>query len=482
MKRTKSIFAVILAIALVLVSGMVAFAADKGSITIDNAVKDQTYTIYRIFDLSEHAEDYSGVTYKVNPAWNAFFAEGAKGLDYVTIDSNGYVTWKTGADAAEFAQAAYSFAEANSVSSNGAKKATENVVKFDNLELGYYLVHSSLDSVCSLDTTKPDVTIKEKNSKPSLEKEVQEDSTGTYGKTNDGDIGDEVNFRITVKALDGDPKNYVIHDKMSSGLNFNESSVKVSVNGEVITTGYTLVTKGLTDDCTFEIKFDDNFIKTNDVIVVDYSATINENAVIGKEGNPNESHLSYGNESKSETIPSETHTYVWEFDVFKYTKEGNEKKGLKDVEFRLYKEVDGVKYYAVLKNSKLEKWTTNVSEATVIKSPDDGTFSIAGLDADTYYLEEIKTLPGYNKLAAPVKVVISASVDETTKIGTATVKYSYNGSNESIGTVEIENNKGAELPSTGGIGTTIFYIVGAVLVAAAGILLITKKRMSKAAD
>ena len=118
MKRTKSILAVILALALVLVSGVVAFAAGetKGSITIDNAVKDQTYTIYRIFDIADHTSDYNGILYTVSSKWNDFFTAGAAGLNYVKKGANGYVSWKTGADAAAFAKDAYSFAESKGIS------------------------------------------------------------------------------------------------------------------------------------------------------------------------------------------------------------------------------------------------------------------------------------------------------------------------------------------------------------------------------
>lgn len=481
MKRTKSILAVILALALVLVSGVVAFAAGetKGSITIDNAVKDQTYTIYRIFDIADHTSDYNGILYTVNSKWNDFFTAGAAGLNYVKKGANGYVSWKTGADAAAFAKDAYSFAESKGIAIDGEKIATGSEVKFENLDLGYYLLHSSLDSVCSLDTTNPNVTIKEKNSKPTLNKEVQENSTGAYGKTNDANIGDTVNFRITVKAADGAPKNYVIHDKMSDGLTFN-SITSVKINGTELTKGtdYTISTN-CEDGCTFEIGFAENLVKPNDVIVVEYSATINANAVIKGIGNPNESWLEYG-DKHNVTRRSITRTYVWKFDVFKYTADGETEKGLGDAEFRLYKEVDGKKYYAKVDANKIAGWSENESEAYTFVSAADGKIEIVGLDEGTYYLEETEAPAGYNKLAAPVKVVITKEINNETNEGTATITYNNNAATDD--TVKVLNNMGQELPSTGGIGTTIFYIVGAVLVAAAGILLITKKRMSKTAD
>lgn len=481
MKRTKSILAVILALALVLVSGVVAFAAGEGSITVKNAVNGKKYSIYRIFDIADHTSDYSGILYTVNSKWNDFFTAGAAGLNYVKKGANGYVSWKEGADAAAFAKDAYSFAESKGIAKDGEKTATGSEVKFENLDLGYYLLHSSLDSVCSLDTTNPNVTIKEKNSKPTLNKEVQENSTLAYGKTNDANIGDTVNFRITVTANDGEPKNYVIHDNMSDSFTFNAvDSIKIN-NGNPLTAGtdYTISTD-CNDGCTFEIKFI-KAINPNDVIVVEYSATINDKAVVSGTGNPNESWLEYG-DKHNVTKRSITRTYVWKFDVFKYTADGETEIGLGDAEFRLYKEVGGTKYYAKAVTNKIAGWSENVNEAYTFVSAADGTIEIVGLDEGTYYLEETEAPAGYNKLAAPVKVVITKEINNETNEGTATITYSYNGGAASTGTVKVLNNMGQELPSTGGIGTTIFYIVGAVLVAAAGILLITKKRMSRTGD
>lgn len=489
MKRTKSILAVILALALVLVSGVVAFAAGEGSITVKNAVNGKKYSIYRIFDIASHTADkdehgnYNGVIYKVNPDWADFFANDAKGLEFVDVDSNGIVTTIfEEAQAQAFAEAASKFVtDKNLAPVVDAQSAANGKAEFKNLELGYYLVKSDLGAVCSLNTAKPHADINEKNGEPTLDKEVQENSTSTYGKTNDANIGDTVNFRITVNAVDGEPKNYVIHDKMSDGLTFKAiSSVKIN-NGAPLTAGtdYTIKeAKDCNDGCTFEISFAENLIKPNDVIVVEYSAIINTNVVISGIGNPNESWLEYGDKHNI-TKRSITRTYVWKIDVLKYTTDSeNKENGLGDAKFRLYKEDDGKRLYAKVEKSKIAGWTENVNEAYTFVSAADGTIEIVGLDAGTYYLEETEAPAGYNKLAAPVKVVITATIDGQTNAGSATITQD----GEETNTVKVLNNMGAELPSTGGIGTTIFYIVGAVLVAAAGILLITKKRMSRTDD
>ena len=478
MKQMKKLASLLLALVMTLALSVSALAADtNGSITVDNAVNGKTYTIYRIFDLDSHNTDYSAINYKVSENWKTFFEAGAKGLDYVEIDAMGYVTWKENASAADFAKEAIAFAKANNIVADGNATAANGTVEFKDLPLGYYLVQSDLGALCSLDTTMPDVTIKEKNAEPTVDKKVQENSNGTWGKTNDANVGDTVNFRTTINVGDGQPKDYVLHDTMSDGLTFN-GTVEVTVNGTKITTGYQLVNPG-TDGCTFDVVFTNGTLKPNDVVVVTYSATVNEKAEIAGTGNPNQTHLSYKdtNDVTKNTETSETHTYTWEVEVFKYTKNGEEEVALKDAEFVLYRGTGENKEYVIVTDGKVSGWTTEKTQATVFKTPENGKFSIVGLDAGTYYLEETKAPAGYNMLKDPVEIVITADIDATTNVGTATVSYGEN----STGTVKVENKTGTELPSTGGIGTTIFYVLGSVLVVAAGVLLVTKKRMDSKA-
>lgn len=473
MKRVTSI---LLALALLLaLAGTAVAAEDKGSITIDNAIVGKTYTIYRIFDLNSHNTDYSAINYTVSEKWTAFFAEGAPGRTYVDIDKTyGYVVWKTGASPANFAAAAIEYAADNSIDHDGQAVAAYGTVKFDDLALGYYLVQSDLGALCSLDTTMPNVTIKEKNSESTVDKQVQEDSTGDYGDHNDADIGQTVNFRTTIYVVDGEPKNYVLHDTMSAGLTFDPASVAVTIGERTLAknTDYTLVTSGLTDGCTFEVQFKDGVLKPNDVVEVAYSAEVNEYAVIGGAGNDNKTHLTYSDTPKS-TGERLTKTYVWQFDVFKYAMRDGKEIPLAGAQFVLYKTVNDEKFYAQAANGKITGWTDDQKYATVFETPDNGKFVIAGLDADTYYLEEIKAPDGYNQLKDPVKVVITATIAGD-KTGRATITYN----ETATGTVRIENQTGVELPSTGGIGTTVFYVIGGLLMGVAVVLLVTRKKMS----
>ena len=475
----KKFVSVLLALAMTLALSVSALAAGEGSITIDNAVVDKTYTIYRIFDLNSHSDDYKAINYKVSAKWSAFFEKGADGLKYVDIDNQGYVTWKKDASAPEFAAAAIAFAEAKGIANDGQKKAAGNTLTFTGLDLGYYLVKSDLGALCSLDTTMPNVTIKEKNGAPTVDKKVQEGEN--WGKTNDANIGDTVNFETTINVIDGQPKNYVLHDKMSTGLTFKTDSVVVKVGEKTLAAGtdYTLVTTGLTDGCTFEIRFTDNttadgvtasVLKPNDVVTVSYSATLNDQAVIAGTGNPNETKLTYG--ENKETAWDTTRTYTWQVDVFKYTMNDKNKVALKDAEFVLYRGTGNNKEYVIVTDGKVSGWTADKTKATVFKTPENGEFSIVGLDAGTYYLEETKAPAGYNMLKDPIEIVITATIDNN-NAGTATITYN----KTSTGTVEVLNQTGTELPSTGGIGTTIFYVLGGVLMAGAFVMLVVRKRM-----
>ncbi len=472
MKRVKRLAGILLALVMALAMSFTTYAAgETGSITIDNAVVRQTYTVYKILELESYDTAAGAYAYKAAEGWNDFInSEEVKGT-YVMVDEQGYVTWVQDADAAAFAKAAQKYAAENSIGNQGITKATATTVTFTGLGLGYYLVDSSLGTLCSLDTTDPDVTIKEKNQEPTNVKTVEEDSTGNYGGKNDADIGQTVNFKSTITAQSG-AQNYVFHDKMDAGLTFT-SVTGITLNGTVVADeNYEVKTEELSDDCTFHVVFTQTFcdtLKANDKIVISYSAVLNENAVIAGNGNKNESKLSYGEEGKSETTPSETKTYTWEFNVYKYGMKNKGKVSLKGAEFILYTGEDGSYKYAQIVNSKITGWTEERDKATKLISDDKGKIEIKGLDSDTYYLEETKAPAGYNLLKDPVTVIIN---DEG----------KVNPNNEGIGltqnTVEVENKSGSVLPSTGGMGTTLFYVIGGILVVGAAILLVAKKRMN----
>ena len=480
-KAMKKLMAALLAVAMVCAMAIPAWAdggATTGSITIDKAVSGETYTIYKMFDLNSYDPTAGTYSYTVVSAWEDFFKDGAAGNSYITLE-NGHPTWVKGAQAADFAKAALAYATEKNITATKKETATSNTVSFTGLDLGYYLVDTSLGVLCGLNTTDPDVTINEKNEVPDIDKKV-EASEGNWVTENTAKIGDTVNYKVTITVQTANNR-YVLHDTMSEGLTFVPGSVKVTVNNTVVdaTNHYTLVTEGLSDGETFNIKFEDSYIATLDAgtnIVVTYSAVVNAKAKVDPDANTNEAHLVYGN--KHETRHEETKTYLYEFDLIKFS--GSTKKLLGGAQFKLYDAETGGNEIKLVK-VKNEDDTYRVATATetpvaYIETVAGKTVKISGLDKKVYYLEETVPPAGYNGLTQRVKVDLSTG---SKKVPTGFLSNgTYDELNaSSIGGVAVVNNAGTTLPGTGGIGTTIFYVVGGGLMVAAAILLITKKRM-----
>lgn len=461
MKKTfKKLFAALLAAALVLAMAVPAFAetnATKGSIKIDHTVSGETYTIYRMFKLDSYNAESNTYSYTVEPAWETFFSTGA-GSSYIDLDSNGHPTWKTGADAAAFAKAALTWAADKKIS--GTKEtATGGTVTFSNLDLGYYLVDSSLGALCGLNTTNPDATIKEKNEKPEIKKEVQT-SAGDWSSENNAKIGDTVEYKVEIKVADGAQK-YTVTDTMSKGLTFNNSSLKVTAN-DAVTTDYTLTptTNG------FTLVLPETYVSTltkGTTILVTYNATLNKDAVIDGDGNTNEVKLGYGNHQN--TVPSKVTTKSYQFDLVKV--DGTTNKLLDGAEFEL---ADGNTKLSFVKdaNGNYRVATTGEKDATTTITVKNGKVNIYGLAGKTYTLTETKAPDGYNKLVTSETVNLANGSKTHATIVDSVYK---------DGGVVVENHAGTVLPSTGGMGTTLFYVIGGGLMVAAVVLLVTKKRM-----
>ena len=483
MKLSRKILSLVLALVMVMGLAATAFAEEggetttNGSITITNALNGETYNAYQILYLESYDAVKKIYAYKANPAWEEWLKEKPQQA-YVSVDPQGYVTWVEGASAADFAKAAKGQLSDKSADGHVTPSA-DGSATISNLKLGYYLVDSTVGALCELNTTKPGVEITDKNPKPTIEKKVQEDSDEKWGDVNDADIGQTVNFKSTVSAKPGARK-YVVHDKMVSQLEF-VSVTSIEVGGTTLNVGaekdYTVETTGLTDDCTFHIVFTESYLNsiTDDTdIVINYTAKLTSDAVAGT-GYVNDTWLNYGDSQRTEH--DTTTTYTWKLPIYKYHKDGETQKALAGAEFILYKGSEENRVYAQVTEGKLIGWTTTKTDATTLVSGADGMIAVEGLDADTYYLEETKAPGGYNKLAGPVKVEISHSVTDEGTHMTHTLKQD----TIDVGRVEIENKSGTELPETGGIGTTIFYVLGSILVIGAVVLLITKKRMSAAA-
>ena len=468
MKKTfKKLFAALLAAALVLAMAVPAFAetnATKGSITIDGTVSGETYTIYRMFKLDSYNAESNTYSYTVESAWENFFKTGA-GRNYITLDGQNHPTW-TAADendsttVAAFAKAALDWAKVKGITGT-AETATGDTVNFSGLDLGYYLVDSSLGALCGLNTTNPNATIKEKNEKPEIKKEVQT-GTGDWGDKNNAKIGDTVEYKVEITVADG-AQTYTVTDTMSTGLTFNSGSLKVAANGTTAAASdYTLTPT----ENGFTLELHESYVSNltkGTIIMVTYNATLNKDAVIDGDGNANEVKLSYGNHQN--TVPSKVTTKSYQFDLVKV--DGTTNKLLDGAEFEL---ADGETKLSFVKDANGNYRVAAAGEegTTTTITVKNGKVNIYGLAGKTYTLTETKAPDGYNKLVTPETVNLtdgskaSATIESETYVD---------------GGVVVKNNAGTVLPSTGGMGTTLFYVIGGGLMVAAVVLLVTKKRM-----
>lgn len=446
-----------------------------GTLTINYVKENQTYKLYKILDL----ESFSGqnYSYKVAEGWEKFFSTG-EGKNYININENNYAEWNATKDDATyrvFAQKALEYAN-NTETITPVKTYTtstgQTTITETGLALGYYLLDSSVGTLCSLSSSQPNVTIDEKNDVPSVQKSFADGET-----KNNANIGDIITFNTVVNVKKG-AQSYVLHDKMSAGLKLNkklnadnDKPVLITKdNHEKLIYGTDYTFTETTDG--FTIDFSEAFLKRFEdkeyALIVMYSATLTEEAVIGGTGNTNETYLKYG--VSSESNHSTTTTYTFGIPVLKYP--GIEKTPLAGAKFKLYTDSNCNDESTALKfslnnNNKYRYDSTNGK--TVLTSLETtGRIDIEGLEAGTYYLKEIEAPKGYNLLANAVEVQI-------TQDGKVMVK---KGANlEEVTEVEVENKTGTVLPSTGGVGTTMIYLVGAVLVLGSGVVLVTKRRV-----
>ena len=483
----KKIISMLLAMMMIATLTVTAFAAGEGSITITHPDVDATYNIYKIFDLALTGDADAPYSYTLtNENWLSFFTTG-EGKNYISLDDvvddkgtdepaddehTYYVAGWIGEDSetrkAAFAKAALKFATDNSIGVAAPEQTADKddtTVVFSDLQLGYYLVDTSIGALCGLTTTKPHADVVVKNEVPTLEKDVQEDSTSNWGDDDTASIGETVHYVITVDAQKG-AQNYEVHDKMSEGLTFTGiESIKLGTE-TIDSSNYTLYTAksdddydSPEDDCTFEIIFNQSYLDTLDGtkdIVITYSAVLNENAVIAGEGNPNDAWLEYGD---NHTTTSSTTTYTYSFDLKKTDGSGELLDGakfqLQDKNGPIYVVKKGEVYYPATED------TEGADDEFVVTG---GKITFVGFDAGEYSLVELEAPAGYNKLTAPY----------TFKITNANLL-----GNDAVTVV---NRTGTELPETGGMGTTLFITFGAIAVLGTGVLLVTKKRMGMIQD
>lgn len=486
MKLFKKLASFILAFAMVMAIAMpsVVMANDNGSITIEDAKDGHTFEAYQIF-----TGKLSGNTLS-NIEWGSGVSEqGKTALGSAKEKANSL----TASNAEEFAYTVSAYLTTPAGSAN-TKDSSGNYV-ITGLEPGYYLVKDRNKSISGQDSyTKfilkvvGDAIATVKNEVPESFKKVKdkndtEDTTTNWQDSADWDIGDKVPFQLT-GTVASDYKEYkapyqlVFHDTLSPGLAFDQYSVKVYTNDSTdpISADQYTVTYPATDGHTFDVTI--NNVKdlngTVEKIRVEYDATLNEHADIGSKGNPNEMFMEFSNnpnstqggEDKGTTPVDKVIVFTYKAIVNKRDSSNNQLTGAK---FTLSKKVNG-NYVEVTKVLKTENGGT--------------TFTFTGLDDGEYKLEETTTPEGYNTMA-PIEFKIEATHDETSadpQLITLTGN-KLNGdvlfnTNPAEGTLEtdVKNYKGSELPETGGMGTTVLYAAGTLMILAAAAFLVMKKK------
>lgn len=476
MKHARKLASLLLALVMVFALATTAFAAETvttpttGTITVENPVEGQTYTAYKIFDVVYDTNDHYSYTIDSTNEWYgtvSAYANDEHGLTLTQVNGGDTYVVTTNND---FSAPDFAAALKKDVSGKTGTELTANAngssVTVDNLPLGYYFVTSSNGALCNLTTTNPTVTIHDKNDMP-FEKVAD--------KTN-ADVGQIVTYTITGKVPDStgfDTYIYTIEDTMSDGLTFNRDSLKVKVGDTDVTDDPSkceITYDGTTAPNTFKVSIIVKNCTVGDPIEVTYNATVNEKAiaVVSK----NEAKLTYSNDptdSTKTTItpPQEQKVYTSQIVIDKF-ESGKEDTKLPNAKFVLYKKVTAgektsIFYYKWNDTAEKVEWVTDMKDATVVTTDNQGKATFGGLADGTYYLVETEAPAGYNPLPDPVEVEVKGSSTETAKLSV---------------TAEVANKTGTTLPSTGGMGTTIFYVLGSALVLGAVVLLVTKKRMS----
>jgi len=527
MKNFKRFFTLLMTVALVLTMLVPVMAADDGKVDItikQRFTATHTYEAYQIFEGDLHDNVLSNIDWgsgvkgegiiadlKDNDATKTVFAEANTAEQVASLLS------EHSTDIPLIHAFRHIVAENLTTTCTTSGEPVNGIYTIANVDPGYYFIK---DKNGSLDNTNEtytnyileivgDTNITPKGGQVIHDKYIVDG--GHQTEAADYSIGDTVNFVLTGTI----PENYAVFDTysykfvdtLSEGLTFNDDVKVYLENAGVkteLTNGFEVnFTPSTGVGATFTVDFDDlksitgRTIDDHTTIYVEYTATINADAEIGLPGNPNESYLIFRNDPHSnetgETPKDYVFVFTWELDVDKI--DGKKETGLANAEFVLYRELEGKKQYVELNNDhKVVGWIEETPEgkipsgATTLVSDQYGDFVIIGLEADRYYLEETKAPDGYDILTLPIQIDIRAEVKENAEgTGANVTKLEIkvdnnpiaNGDPESgVVAMEVINKPGAKLPETGGIGTTLFYIIGGVLVAGAVVLLVTKKRMA----
>lgn len=505
MKHARKLASLLLALVMVFALATTAFAQDvthkdggKGSITISNAAKGETYAIYKLFDATV-SEDGSSIAY------TGTIPEILK--PYFEADKNGYISATPAAkDGANMSEGLKNALKAWTATATATAKIESDgsALTFNGLAYGYYVVTTTQgDQLISVDSTKPNAAIVDKNS--STPRDLSKTAS-----SKDVSIGDTVTYTVSFKTsnYDGAGKDakkivsYTIEDTLPDFLtDVKVTSIIVDNDGNDKTTGdQTKLNAQFNEDKKIVIDWYDEanhqFLYANGAtITITYTAKVTDKAAIAGNGNTNKVTVKWTTEGSDKPGPGELKQeetiYTYAIALKKVNDKGVALPGAV-FQFPFYVKPtadEGVYIYA---GKDAGEGLTNR-----ITTPDSGVIVVKGVKSGKYEITEVKAPDGYNKLTAPVTVeaekigatstyktvyldkdgnVVGKDADADTKVTKVVVDI------ETIAAtaVVVVNKAGTELPSTGGMGTTVFYVLGSALVLGAVVLLVTKKRMNDA--
>lgn len=534
MKKALSLVLAILMVA------MMAVTASAATVTVDPKFSEHHFYAYQVFSASDDTDGTLTDVVWGNGINDTEFLDALKVSESFKVDGvNVFATCNTAADVAEVLAANSGFAEDFAKLAYTYKTGTPKPLASGENEIdpGYYLIvdNSDLDgendaaNAALLQVTgKDNIEITYKTDKPSVEKKVYEED---YKATDDGygygyndvadyDMNDAVKFQLYSTVPDMtyfDTYTMIFHDTMAPGLTLKEDTIKVTVGDTTLTTDKYIVNTNPGNGESFtvqikDLKSVDNVAKDQKIIVY-YVATLNQDAVVGLDGNENKVYLEYSNvpdesgegdtdtstgENLGKTSEDKVIVFTYALQVTKVEKDTT--TTLENAKFTLSKVVDGTKYYAVVTDGKISNWAETEDDATVLTTGAGGIITVTGIDDDgTYYLTETVAPTGYNKLKNPVTIVLKATTangqtwtteadkaltalnasvdgkDITTSLEGGSTEL-VNFVSDATAKVTIENSKGSGLPETGGIGTTVFYVVGGLLMLVAVVVLVARKK------
>ena len=455
MKKMKKIFALLIAMVMVLGMSTSVFAA---SIEVKDVIDGETYTAYKILNYTDNGktgEERSASYYLSSTEYTQIGSVLEAAGFHFTASSDGTQYFVDNGDKLDAAKAAeYLGAHVSDLGDAlGKKTATgaDGKAEFTDLATGYYFVTSTAGSLCALHEDTDIATVVEKNTVTTPDKK-QGTETGKYSNDQlDLMIGSTVYYDAEITIGKGANYQLVGKDTLDAGLTLDQDSITVKVGDTAVAeTNYTIDPISAQG---FTITFPATYVSTlneGDVIKIEYTAKVNASAVI-RGDNKNTFDLDYSKQHFDDN------TVVKTYDAQVKKVDATTKEFLNGAGFKLYDASEGGNQITVAEDNTGYYVSADADEEIMITSADGA--NIRGLAPGTYYLEETTVPAGYNKLAAREPVVV-------TKDATAAVQ------------ISVENNAGSVLPSTGGIGTTIFYVIGAILVIGAGVVLVTRRRMN----